>query len=308
MSQFIKTKTSSGHQNLYGLSVSSSVSQGTETEAAAPHSKWHTLLSRPVTTGLHLNPVCSWCTGLRSRVSRTESAACGSTSSSASLLWLFLWRLDDYTETSRDIRTCPNWTSRSFSSYFHWTHPSLSWQTAPLHFYSSPSCSGGRAARYLKAEGCEALTHLDGQRAESWKSAWQSAGVAVTSTAGIPGEETPRRDEVGRHCSKAQIEADHGLYRLLPQSVACTWKITKTELNPNIPLFILIIQNKSFIFSFSQCAIDSTLTIFLSCTVNSAVLLVVLQLPGPYSLDWMKSLAACCWYDAVACSFTVVTV
>lgn len=32
---------------------------------------------------------------------------------------------------------------------------------------------------------------------------------------------TPQRDEAGRHCSKAQIETDHRLYRLLPQSVAC---------------------------------------------------------------------------------------
>lgn len=48
-----------------------------------------------------------------------------------------------------------------------------------------------------------------------------ATNVAVVSAAGVPGERTPQRDETGRRCSKAQIETDHRLYRLLPQSVAC---------------------------------------------------------------------------------------
>lgn len=41
---------------------------------------------------------------------------------------------------------------------------------------------------------------------------------------------------------------------------------------------------------------------------DATSLLVVLQVPGPYSLDRMNSSATCCWKDASVRSFTVVTV
>lgn len=49
----------------------------------------------------------------------------------------------------------------------------------------------------------------------------KAVNVAVVSTAGIQGEWKPQWDDRRRRCSKAQIETDHRLYRLLPQSVAC---------------------------------------------------------------------------------------
>lgn len=115
---------------------------------------------------------------------------------------------------------------------------------------------------------------LEGEQLVTWKQKNRNVNVtgresgskaanvaAVSAERRVPGErETPRRDETGRHCSKAQIETDHRLCRLLPQSVAC--KFTH------------------WIFTIKQ---------------QIASLLVVLQLPGPYSLDWMNSSAVCCW-------------
>ncbi len=82
-----------------------------------------------------------------------------------------------------------------------------------------------------------ALLVLEGEQLVTWKQkdrkckyvrsddglkvGLKGANVAVVSAAGVPGERTPQRDETGRQCSKAQIETDHRLYRLLPQSVAC---------------------------------------------------------------------------------------
>lgn len=102
-----------------------------------------------------------------------------------------------------------------------WTYPSLSSQTALQHFYCSPSCSRGTAARYLKAEGQSKRAELN----DGTGSLTGSCECRRRLQQEARDSERLSARRAGRRCSKAQIETDHCLYRLLPQSVACSSQV-----------------------------------------------------------------------------------